>query len=531
MTALLSFPAFAFWRRWCARAPWVALLLCAVMGSQPAAALTPVALPPDESPMWLDAAGTPTPAAREALSLLAHAAEDGLDPDDYAATSLAQRSSALASAPPAEAAAWDHALTLAMLRFLRELHGGRVDPHALGFRVRRAPAATDLPQRLRDAAASGRLTALAQSLRPAFAEYGLLRGALARYRALADSPEVQQWPAWQPIRAVDPGSDLAQAPLLRARLVAFGDLPADAPPATTRYDDVLVNGVKHFQGRHGLEADGVLGRATQRALAVPPAERVRQLEWAMERLRWLAPLDSERFIAINIPMYRLWAVDRTASPPLTMNVVVGRALNTRTPVLHGAVSQVIFRPYWNVPRSILLKEILPKQQRQPGYLASEDLEIVQGGGDDARPVAATADNIELLREGRLRLRQRPGDKNSLGRVKFVFPNDADVYLHDTPARKLFERARRDFSHGCVRVEQPMLLAEWVLSREGGWTRERIDQTADGPPSQRVAIRQPIPVVLFYMTAMVMPDDGSVHFVEDVYGHDARLQRALAARRR
>jgi murein L,D-transpeptidase YcbB/YkuD len=174
--------------------------------------------------------------------------------------------------------------------------------------------------------------------------------------------------------------------------------------------------------------------------------------------------------------------------------------------------------------------VLPRAQRNPAYLASEDMEIVQGGGDDARPVAVTPEHLAMLRDGRLRLRQRAGPKNALGRVKFVFPNDADVYLHDTPAQALFGRARRDFSHGCVRLELPLQLAEWVLAEEPGWTRERIEAAASGPAvSLRVPLHRPMRVLLFYMTAMVVPEDGSVHFADDVYGHDARLQRALAAR--
>ena len=231
-------------------------------------------------------------------------------------------------------------------------------------------------------------------------------------------------------------------------------------------------------------------------------------------------------------MFRLWAWDPAApaDASISMGVVVGRALNTQTPVLSEEMRYLIFRPYWNLPRSIVRNEVLPALARDPSYLQRNDMEIVRGAGDDAQAVAASNENLAALREGGLRLRQRPGPKNSLGLVKFIFPNDADVYLHDTPATQLFGRARRDFSHGCVRVEDPVALAQWVLKDEPGWTRERIKAAMAGTSPLRVDLTRALPVILFYMTAMVMPADQAPHFADDIYGHDTRLARALATRR-
>jgi len=286
--------------------------------------------------------------------------------------------------------------------------------------------------------------------------------------------------------------------------------------------------VRRFQSRHGLQPDGTLGPATQAELAVSMDRRARQIELSMERVRWLPPLERP-FLAVNIPMFRLWGVDLQDQAAVAMNVIVGRALNTRTPVLMASMRQVIFRPYWNVPRSILLHELLPLIVRDPGYLARHDMEIVRGAGDDAAPVAGTPGNLALLRSGALRLRQRPGARNSLGLVKFDFPNDSGVYLHGTPAQSLFARPRRDFSHGCVRVEDPVALAEWVLRDKPGWTRERILAAMNGERSQAVRLTRERPVVLYYVSALA-GSDGSVRFAQDVYGHDERLDRALAARR-
>ena len=211
---------------------------------------------------------------------------------------------------------------------------------------------------------------------------------------------------------------------------------------------------------------------------------------------------------------------------MSMGVVVGKALNTRTPVLFDEMRYATFRPYWNVPRSILTTELLPAIARDPGYLQRNDMEIVQGGGDDARPVEASDANVALLRQGALRLRQRPGPKNSMGPVKFFLANGDNVYLHGTPATRLFSQPRRDFSHGCVRLEDPVALARWVLGDQLRWTRERIEEAMAGPAPLRVNLSKPIPVILFYMTAMVTPSDQVLHFAPDIYGHDAALVRAL-----
>ena len=199
------------------------------------------------------------------------------------------------------------------------------------------------------------------------------------------------------------------------------------------------------------------------------------------------------------------------APTLAMDVIVGRALSTQTPVFDEEMREVIFRPYWNVPRSILRNEILPLLERDPDYLRRQDMEIVRGPGDNARPVEATAENLVLLRQGALRVRQRPGPHNALGLVKFVFPNEENVYMHGTPAQALFSRSRRDFSHGCVRVENPVALAEWALKEHPEWTRDRIVSAMAGTQSVHVSLPRPIQVILFYTTAVVMPEDGTIHF--------------------
>jgi murein L,D-transpeptidase YcbB/YkuD len=488
------------------------------------------------APQWIDVSGRPNEDARAAMTVLAGAAADALDPADYAANALAGRAAALdATTPTPDIAAFDVDLSASVLRYLRHLHSGRVDPRTIGFRMTTTADGPDVVAALRAALASHRITDAAAELAPPLVLYRSLRSALARYRAMAAStPD----PAFAVSATIKPGDRYADAATLRRYLIALGDLPSNATTTTTdasdSYDALLVDGVKHFQMRHGLEPDGVLGRTTHAELRVPLARRVRQIELALERLRWLPRLSPDGFIGVNVPMFHLWvwdAIPPNGAPTFGMNVIVGRALNTQTPVFVEEMRYVIFRPYWNVPASIVRGEMLPAFRRDPNYFARHDLELVDGPGDDARPVAVSEASVAQLQQGRLRVRQRPGPSNSLGLVKFVFPNDDNVYLHGTPAPELFKRTRRDFSHGCVRVEDPVALAQWVLKGRPEWTRDRILAAMQAPRPQRVDLPKPLQVILFYITAVVMPEDGTVHFADDIYGHDAKLDRALTQRGR
>lgn len=486
---------------------------------------------PDEAPIWLDAQGALLPQGLDALRVLAAAADEGLNRSDYDVDRVRALAQAATTSSTADAIAQaDVALSRAMLRYLRELHMGRVDPGAVGFVLEVPRDGHDFPHLLREAVVRRQVVDTARVWAPRGPQYPALRVALARYRVLAAGDVPVRLPF---TKAVHPGERYASLAQVRARLRVVGDVKADvAEPDDDRYQGDLVEAVRHFQVRHGLTADGVLGKQTLAALEVPLADRVRQIELAMERLRWLPHEAESRLMLVNIPMFRLFAWDTippAGAPSFTTGVIVGRALRTRTPVFAADLAEIIYRPYWNVPTSILRNEILPKLARDPGYLEREQLELVAGQGDRSPVVPATAENIARLRTGAVRLRQRPGPKNSLGLIKFSFPNENDVYMHGTPAQALFLKSRRDFSHGCVRIEDPLGLAEWILRDQPGWDREHIAASMEAAVSSRVAVRVPVRVMLLYSTAAVLLDSGDVAFADDIYGLDERLDRALRAR--
>ena len=347
------------------------------------------------------------------------------------------------------------------------------------------------------------------------AHYDWLLAHLPRYRELAAKP----WPGPLPaVRKLEPDGAYAGAAALAAILRDLGDLPDGASvPADGTYGGALVEAVKRFQSRHGLTDDGVVGPGTLAALNHPYAERLAEIE---ESLKWLEaiPPPSGDLVVVNIPAFRLYAwraEDAGKKATLTMPVVVGKAAKSATPVLGGTISYLVFTPYWYVPRSIIVKEMLPAYAKDAAYFDAHDLELTASNDDASPGLPATPENVERLRAGALGVRQRSGPRNSLGRVKFMFPNEESVYLHDTPAKSLFARDRRDFSHGCVRVQDPPALAEFLLRGSPVWDRAAILAAMDGPKPKVVPVKPGVPVYLLYTTA-IAGADGTLSFFEDVY---------------
>lgn len=482
-------------------------------------------------PFW-SRYGHVTAQAQALITELQRADSYGLQREDYAGDAiaqLAQNSSGTTVAETGRAARFDVQLSAAALRFMSDLHYGRVKPASAGFNLQEMHQPLDLGAALTALAGATDVGQAIAAIEPPFHHYALLKSALTKYLDLAQHPEVKKLPAIS--GSLKPGDTYAGAPALRRLLAALGDLPpgSAAPAEETTFSPELSDGVRAFQQRHGIAPDGVLGKSTFAVLTTSFAKRVRQIDLTLERWRWLPPFDTPPII-VNIPQFRLFAFrtteDRVADI-LQMDVIVGKTYpRTQTPVFESDMRYVVFRPYWDIPASILRNEMLPKIRANPGYLAAQRLQIVNGQGDDSPVVPPSPEAIEGLAAGKLRLRQMPGEDNALGLVKFMFPNTYNVYLHSTPAHRLFKESVRAFSHGCIRVSDPLALATQVMKDEpGDWTREKIDATMNGSKTVRVNLQHPIRVLILYGTALAT-EAGPVLFFDDLYGLDKKLEGQL-----
>ncbi len=476
--------------------------------------------------------GKASPQAVSMILLFQQAATKGLNPEDYDASRWDARLAKLQPTAPkpsdSDLAHIDLALTVSAMRYISDLHIGRVNPQHFKFGLTVGPTKYDLADELRtQVLTASDVPAVMAKVEPPYDGYRRAEDALLTYTKMASVPDAPPIPV--PQKSAHPGNTFAAMPQLVARLRQLGDLPAsaDVPADSTAYNGVIVDAVKHFQGRHGLDPDGVLGKGTVTAMNVPLKTRVQQLQLTLERYRWIPPDFPEPPILVNIPEFRLRTMRRQSAPYLTMNVIVGRAMRTQTPVFANQMRYVIFRPYWLVPTSILRHETIPKTRRNPDYLADNGFEVVDGNGNVVPSSPASDDLLDGMSSGALRVRQKPGPKNALGLVKFIFPNEYNVYLHSTPEQELFSKSRRDFSHGCIRVERPADLAAWVLRGRPEWTMDKIQAAMKtGPDNVQVNLNKPIPVLILYSTAVVEPD-GEVRFFDDIYGYDKSLAKVLA----
>lgn len=413
---------------------------------------------------------------------------------------------------PEPIVAADVKLSFAAARLARDLQRGvAAADHDEGHW--RAPANGDDAELLERAAASSDPEAVLRSVAPQHPQYERLRHALERYLTLAAAGG---WPTLPPLpKKPKAGADAPEYAALRARLFASGELIEDDGSATL--DTTLMDGVKRFQHAHGLPDTGLPDAATAAALDVDVAARIAQIRLNLERWRWLPEDLGDPRIEVNVPTFELRAIEN-GQPALSMRVVTGKS-DTPTPIFSAKLQTLVFSPYWNVPESILRKEIAPELAKDEGYLERKNMELVRRG----EPVDSSEFDPD---DPTLRVRQKPGADNALGHVKFLFPNEYDVYLHDTPTR-LFARSARNFSHGCVRIEKPFELAQWVLAEQPEWSAEKIDAAMNAGEERHVAVKRKVPVYILYETVWV-DDDGTVRFAKDLYGHDARQARLLPA---
>jgi murein L,D-transpeptidase YcbB/YkuD len=462
--------------------------------------------------------------ADAALKVLASARDHGLDPDQYQYSALTQERDGLDRAPRAERkqrqAMFDVRLTAALLRLGRDVAVGRLDPRSFDRRWKAQRRPPDLVKTL--VGARDDIGRWLPAIQPPQAEYaGLMRGLASLHGAAAKGG----WPSL-PAVALRPGASHSAVATLRRRLAASGNLGAAAIEGT-RFDRPLEAALRSFQEHHALPATGRLDPKTRAALNVPLDARIAQVALNLERWRWMPDDLGARHFRVNVPYYHLEAYEH-GKVVLDIRAVVGKRGN-ETPIFSERMTHVVLSPYWNIPPGIATGETLPAVAQDPGYLERQNIEVVRvsdGAASVVDPSTLDWDDEESLQG--LRFRQRPGAANALGFVKFMFPNPYDVYVHDTPSDALFTRLGRAFSHGCIRVEEPKALAAYVLRDQPRWTGEALDAAMHSGTETHVRLREPIPVHITYFTSWV-DADGGLHFLGDVYGHDARQGARLNAR--
>ena len=475
----------------------------------------------DTIPLWLEE-DADSRRGDELIDALVSIHEHGLRGDLYPLERLRDALAPIdkASDPtPAQLAEADVMLSAIYVSLGEDLLIGQIDPSSVEQQWRIEPDALDVDSVLARTLRLEPLRNALAGLRPPDEQYEALQAALREYRQIAARGGWEELPPGPPLEPRDTAS-ADRIAKLRLRLAVEGyvesvavdtlapAMPDDTAAARRRtdsipraiYDEELAGAVAAFQARHGIIVDSILGRGTVASLNVPVEYRVGQIMANLERIRWLPRSYQDRFIIVNVPSFSLVAFDG-GKPALNMRVIVGAEYEDRaTPAFADEMSYVEFAPYWNVPDEIAEKEIWPKYDADPSYFERNDYEVVQSGG-------------------RTIVRQRPGDRNALGHVKFMFPNALNIYLHDTPERTLFTRDVRAFSHGCIRVEKPAELAKFVLSANGGWDESRIEEAMNGE-NQRVQLASKIPIYIVYVTTFVR--DGTLHFGNDIYDRDSEL---------
>lgn len=486
----------------------------------------------NQGSLWWVKGMAPTAQAQQLIALLLKADQKGLSADDYDGARwndrLAKLKPATRQPTEADAVKFDLALTVCAMRYVSDLHIGKVNPKHFAFALDDESKRYDLAEFLKDHVVSaGDVASALTQVEPPYPGYRRTIQALQTYMELAKRDDGALLPLVK--KTIAPGDSYPGVPRLAALLRLVGDLPpgVNIPADRLIYDGALVDAVKNFQRRCGRDPNGRIDAPTLADLNVPLSRRVRQMQLSLERWRWMPDSYQKAPIVVNIPEFRLRAYDKDFKIGVTMNVVVGKAYGGHnTPVFDDTMEYVIFRPYWEVPPSIIRSEMIPHIVRDPDYLASKGFEVVDSKQSVVSAGTVTPEVLAQLRAGQLFVRQKPGPKNALGLAKFMFPNSYNVYMHDTPSTELFEKSVRDFSHGCIRLERPADLAVWVLRDNPGWTPERVRAAMNGTMTQQVNLAHPIPVLILYATVIVL-DDGVVHFYDDIYGHDEALEKALA----
>jgi murein L,D-transpeptidase YcbB/YkuD len=463
------------------------------------------------------------------ISLLENANAKGLDPEDYDGSRWQARLVKLGQNPSTQdQVSFDTALTVSAMRYIRAIHCGRVNPKEFKFQLdmggEQLPLADFIQTQILNA---GDPAAEIQKLEPPFLGYRKLLALLPVYEGYAKQADDPKLPTIT--KAVRPGQPYAGVVRLGQFLQIIGDIPLGIKldPNATIYDGALVEGVKHYQDRHGETPAGNLDPRTINELNTPPWVRIRQIKLTLERWRWLPHSFAQPPVVVNLPEYRVRAMNPDGTVAFYKNVIIGKAFGHKSPIFEKEIQYVVFRPYWEVTPSIQRGEIVPHILKDPNYIARNNFEVVTPQGEVVTDNQVSPEVLEGIKALHLMVRQKPGDTNSLGLVKIIFPNPDNVYLHGTDAPGLFSQDIRDFSHGCIRVQNPEDLVAWVLRNNPGWDLQRVKATMNGEKNNlQVNLATRIPVVIVYGTATVN-EENQIRFFDDIYGYDAELDKALA----
>jgi murein L,D-transpeptidase YcbB/YkuD len=464
------------------------------------------------------------------IELLQNANARGLDPEDYDGSRWQGRLLKLGQNPSEQdLVSFDTALTVSAMRYIRAIHCGRVNPKEFNFQLDMGGDELSLAEFVQTHVVNADNPAVEiQKLEPPFLGYRKLVALLPVYEGYAKQDDGQKLP--MVTKTVRPGQPYAGVVRLGQFLQIIGDIPTGTQlnPNATIYEGALVDGVKHFQGRHGETPTGNLDVRTINELNTPPEVRIRQIKLTLERWRWLPHSFSQPPVVVNLPEYRLRAYNPDGTVAFHKNVIIGKAYGHKSPVFQKEIQYVVFRPYWDVTPTIQRSEIVPHIQKDPSYIAKHNFEVVTPQGEVVTDNQVSPEVLEGIKSLHLMVRQKPGKTNSLGLVKIIFPNPDNVYLHGTDVPELFSQDVRDFSHGCIRVEKPAELAAWVLRNNPGWDLERVRATMHGDKDNlQVNLTTRIPVLIVYGTAAVN-EENQIRFFDDIYGYDAELEKALAA---
>ncbi|MCI0667249.1 MAG: L,D-transpeptidase family protein [Methylococcaceae bacterium] len=475
----------------------------------------------DLRPVWVTPEG-PGERAAVLYETLKSAPEEGLRSEDYRVSELG---SLWPSRKDEDLAKLEILLSVGLAAYMADAREGRADPRKLATELSASAQSrrVDPVDLAVEAVHAEDLGGFLASQPPAHVQYRRLKKALSEYRALAAEGEWQAVPGGETLK---PGMESERIPIVRQRLIRSADLSSGGPDSR-RYDPDLETAVKRFQKRYHLDGDGAIGKKTVAAMNIPISQLIRRITINMERWRWLSRDLGDRRIFVNIAGFYLQG-SHDGSIDLSMPVIVGEKYH-KTPVFSASIQYLEFNPFWNIPSSIASDELYPELLKDRYHLKKKNIRMFLGSGQDAIEVDSSA--IDWARVGRLgilryRLRQDPGPKNSLGNVKFMFPNRFNVYLHDTPTQHLFKRSRRDFSHGCIRVSRPLELASYLLGgTEKGWDIEKMKKIIESRKRTVVNLEKPYPIHILYRTAAV-DENGLVYFADDVYERDRMLEEAL-----